>query len=176
MLRKHFIHKGLQIRLVIKLFAIMLFMLFVCGYISYYYASQEVKGNFYQDILIIKDTGKFLTKGVLAGVIFSSVIGLLLVLFLITNKIAGPLLRIKRQLTLNAQGDYTSEIRLRKHDELLDIAENINRSNDFVKTGLAALKKEVKELEVLINKGGGSRGELDAKLLLLKKTLDSFKL
>jgi signal transduction histidine kinase len=45
---------------------------------------------------------------------------------LVSHKIAGPLVRIKRALTQMIKGDYTLFIKLRKGDQLQDVADQIN--------------------------------------------------
>lgn len=46
---------------------------------------------------------------------------------LLSHRVAGPLVRIKRSLERIAEGDYEFPLKLRKDDELKDVAERINK-------------------------------------------------
>ena len=52
---------------------------------------------------------------------------------LLSHKIAGPLVRIKRALTQIVNNDYNVSIKLRKHDQLKDIADLINKLAENLK-------------------------------------------
>lgn len=52
---------------------------------------------------------------------------------LLSHKIAGPLVRIKRALTQMVNNDYNVSIKLRKHDQLKDIANLINKLAENLK-------------------------------------------
>ncbi|MCM2279386.1 MAG: cell wall metabolism sensor histidine kinase WalK [Oligoflexia bacterium] len=46
---------------------------------------------------------------------------------LLSHKVAGPVFVIQRQIRRLLQGDYDGTVKLRKHDFLSDVAEDINR-------------------------------------------------
>ncbi|MGE3387674.1 MAG: hypothetical protein AB7K41_13170 [Bdellovibrionales bacterium] len=48
------------------------------------------------------------------------------VTLLITHRIVGPMVAIHRQLDSLIDGDFSNEVRLRKHDEFADVAEKVN--------------------------------------------------
>lgn len=52
---------------------------------------------------------------------------------LVSHKIAGPLVRIKRALRQLASGDYNFVVKLREHDQLKDVAEEINKLAETLK-------------------------------------------
>lgn len=52
----------------------------------------------------------------------------------LTHKVAGPLVRIRAILSEMAKGNFNVHIRLRKGDALTDLAEDINRLADFLRS------------------------------------------
>ncbi len=61
-----------------------------------------------------------------------------------SHKIAGPIFRIEKFLGSMADGDYSSPIILRKNDELIPLANGINKVVDSVK---ATVKREKTQLD-----------------------------
>jgi len=68
---------------------------------------------------------------VLLPVVVASVIYL-------SHRIAGPLVRIEKELKRISEGNFDVDINLRKHDELRALADNVN----FMTKGLRKLSKE----------------------------------
>ncbi|MFA4842836.1 MAG: methyl-accepting chemotaxis protein [Candidatus Omnitrophota bacterium] len=58
----------------------------------------------------------------------------------ISHKIAGPLYRVERFIKGVARGDLSSKLRLRKGDELQELAEAINDMTDDIKNRVKKLK------------------------------------
>ena len=60
----------------------------------------------------------------------------------ISHRIAGPLYRIKRSLSKITQGDLSVFVKLRKWDDLKDLAEHINLLVDELRTFVTALRND----------------------------------
>jgi len=60
----------------------------------------------------------------------------------ISHKIAGPLFRLKRSLDRVTQGDLSVVIKLRKWDDLKDLAEHINLLTEELRTFVTALRND----------------------------------
>lgn len=77
----------------------------------------------------------------------------------ISHKVAGPLFRMKRSLDKVTQGDLSVVIKLRKWDDLKDLAEHINLLIEELRTFVIALRNDydllsdyIQELEQKIEK------------------------
>lgn len=73
---------------------------------------------------------------------------------LLSHKVAGPLTRIAQGISQIGAGDFGGRIKLRKGDELLDLAEGINQITDKIgamvnqqKAGLNQIKATVSNLK-----------------------------
>jgi methyl-accepting chemotaxis protein len=60
----------------------------------------------------------------------------------ISHRIAGPLYRIKRSLSKVTQGDLSVVVKLRKWDDLKDLAEHVNILVDELRTFVITLRND----------------------------------
>jgi methyl-accepting chemotaxis protein len=58
----------------------------------------------------------------------------------VTHKIAGPLYRLKKSVSLIAQGNLDVKVKLRKRDDLKDLAEHVNMLVDSFRTFVNTVK------------------------------------
>jgi methyl-accepting chemotaxis protein len=65
-----------------------------------------------------------------------------LISIFITHKIAGPVFRLKKCLTEITQGNLDIKIRLRKGDDLKDLAEHINILVEELRSSITTLKND----------------------------------
>ena len=77
----------------------------------------------------------------------------------ISHKVAGPLYRLKKSLSQVAQGDLNVVVKLRKWDDLKDLAEHVNVLIEELRTFVTATKNDydllsdcIQELEQKIEK------------------------
>jgi len=84
---------------------------------------------------------------------------------LLSHRVAGPLFRIERFLKSVAKGNLGMKLRLRREDELQDLAEAINEMTNDLSNRLQVMRKVVNmadlDIENLSNSVGS--GQLDAK-------------
>lgn len=70
---------------------------------------------------------------------------------MLSHFIAGPIYRIEKSLGILKTGDLTHRIYLRKHDEMMSVAESFNNALDFlqesVKEDRVKLERSVRRLE-----------------------------
>jgi methyl-accepting chemotaxis protein len=108
---------------------------------------------------------------------------------LVSHKIAGPLVRIRRILGKIAQGDFSGTIILRRKDELQDVADLINKMN--IQLGARILEQRdltaraqvlYKDLNERVKKGTlgpdelkKSLGELEEILNEIEKRFETYK-
>jgi len=126
--RTYFIEKEFQIKFI---GIIVLFMFIIAGFSAFttYYCTWMVLGEKLANVypqgrlvaILRKANFMFLTRVLMVTP---------LVIFLamrLSHRIAGPIYRLKKSLKEVAEGNYGLRIRLRKTDELKDVAEAINK-------------------------------------------------
>jgi methyl-accepting chemotaxis protein len=130
--RRYFIKSGLQMRyLRLVLLAIILptFLFALCLYYLIFYLMAEQLGIpesiAYNIIPVLNKINIILLIGL-------PVISILLLFWglVISHRIAGPVYRLEQDLKKIAEGDFSLRIKLRKKDELVSIAEGINKVLD----------------------------------------------
>ncbi len=133
--RRHYlVDKGIQFRYAAFLF-LYLFIFFIISvgivYFSGWNQLVEKMANVYPQARLVQ---------ILNVIYFQLFLGFILLLpfvlisaILISHRIAGPLVRIKRALAQMRDGDYNVSVILRKHDQLKDVADLINKLAEKLK-------------------------------------------
>ncbi len=109
----------------------------------------------------------FLTSFIVIVLIAALAIALaaMLVFILLSHRIAGPAFHVQKSLREVARGNLTYQIKLRKKDELRDLAEDVNLAVRILDQKIGQIKRELSHTE-----------KLDGKALKnLKEMVDSFK-
>lgn len=60
----------------------------------------------------------------------------------VSHKIAGPLFRLKKSLTQITQGDLNVAVKLRRWDDLKDLADHVNTLTEELRTFVTTLKND----------------------------------
>jgi len=107
----------------------------------------------------------------------------------LSHKIAGPILRMERFMDDIGSGNLTGKLVLRKGDELLVLADGINRLTESIKTTIinqnTALDRLEKELSNMHSIAGSKHpapgviddvaSRMDSEILNLRKEISRFK-
>lgn len=135
------IDKSFQLKYVVLLFTVLLFQSLIV--MAATFVPQMVVMKFSANIEEkIAASQKFL---LLHGMIWPGIILSMVLLsgfsIFITHKIAGPVYRIKKSLQEIIAGNLNEKIVLRKNDELMDLAENVNFLTANMRDCLATIKE-----------------------------------
>ncbi len=157
--KKYIIKKGLQFRYIGLIFALVILACIVTGYTVFatgWTLLGEKLANVYPQgrlVDVFKTTNMTLIKNLL---FISPLIFTLGLLF--SHKIAGPLYRIEKTIDEIAKGNLGLRIRLRKGDELRDLAdtinsmaENFNNSIGSNKEDLLRIQKDMDEIKKAVS-------------------------
>ncbi|MFH0753785.1 MAG: hypothetical protein V2A70_04400 [Candidatus Omnitrophota bacterium] len=107
------------------------------------------------------------------------------VTLIVSHKIAGPLFRFKQMFKELSSGNFTAQVRLRKGDQLMEVAGDFNHMITVMrahllqaKTTLAGIKQDMEAIgEFNVDDGKRKRFyEMQHKVLELEKTMDFFNL
>ena len=160
------IKKRLQLRLLVKIWSIILASLLVTGIIFYFYSDINVGKSYRMFHVKAENFLDFLIPVLVCGFFASLILGVVASL-LFPHAIAGPLYRIERELAEIGKGDLRKEIRLRKRDELKDMASSINLM-------IGGLRDKVKTISDISGQIGGLAEEATAEDS--DETIDKIKL
>ncbi len=187
--RRYLVKKGLQFRYIGLLFSLALLVSLVTGYTIFYTCLSsfgEKLANVYPQgrlLPIFRTVNLLLLRNLLFISPFILICGLLF-----SHRIAGPLFRIEKVLDDIGKGRLDINLKLRKNDELWDIAEIINSMaadlskvfNDN-KVIVERLQSNANELKILITsqppdevKIKEDLGNIQMDLEALKKILDKW--
>jgi methyl-accepting chemotaxis protein len=103
---------------------------------------------------------------ILHGRVWPGIAGVILLFgalsIFITHKIAGPLYRLKKTISEITKGNLDVKVKLRKKDDLKDLAEHVNMLADELKTFVNTVKADYDLLSEYIFE---LEREIDAKML-----------
>ena len=144
--RRLLIQRWFQIRYISIILGFMLFIALVSGYTVYVTTwvmlGEKLAAVYPQGLLleIVKKVNLVLFLRLLILTPFVIFAGLVL-----SNRIAGPIYRIKKHLKLVASGNYDMPLRLRKKDELKDLADGVNKMVSVLKRAREEKNKAIDE-------------------------------
>ena len=119
------IKRGLQFRMLLKIWVIVLASLLVTSAIFYFYSDINVGNSYRQFHVKANNFLDFLFPVLITGVSASLILGVVAALFF-PHSLAGPLYRIEKEFIEIGKGDLKKQIRLRAGDEVNDLADAIN--------------------------------------------------
>lgn len=163
--RQYLIDKRLQLRftaLVVML--VVVYSVFLAGatYVNYKISCIVFDNSSLYDPAVEEAIQAEGRKTVITTTIFLVVNGLVVagVFILLTHKVAGPLYRIRRQITDVRDGKLPSKIVLRKNDELGHLADSFNEMTEALRDVARHDMEDLKALSVLLDKAAGDlRGD-----------------
>ncbi|MDL1955588.1 MAG: methyl-accepting chemotaxis protein [Candidatus Desulfofervidus auxilii] len=166
------IKREFQLRLLFKVFIIVLISVISSLLIFYIISRQELGETYYQAHIRIKSFQELLLPVIIGGILVGSLVGFLVALFF-PQPIAGPLYRIEKELKKVGEGDLTLNLRIRKNDELQDLVSVINEMIKNLNEKVKLLKLNCEKLNIALEKG-----DIDAARSAsteLKETIAIFK-
>lgn len=166
---RYLILPGLQTRLMLFVFWIVLVATVVVGWDVYYTAGRVFLGEASDPRmvgLLHKTLSALLAKLFIYGIIVAAVS------LFVTHRIAGPLYRLARSMDMVAAGDLTRRIHLRRSDELQETAAAFNAMLDSVQRRVRAGREgghaAAEELRKLSQEIRGTHAELADRLEILR--------
>ncbi len=145
------IKRKLQLRMLFKIWSIILASLLVTGIIFYFYSDINIGKSYRLFHMKADNFMDFLLPVLVCGFFASLILGVVVSL-LFPHTIAGPMYRIEKELAEIGKGHLCKNIKLRKRDELNDLVDTIN-----VMTG--GLRDKIKTISDI----SGQIGELAEK-------------
>ncbi len=178
---KLFVLKRFQVRYITMILIFTFVIALISGYTVYVTTwiifGEKLAAVYPQGLLL--DIVKKVNTVLLLRLLFLTPLVALIGLFL-SNKIAGPIYRIKKSVKSVKAGNYDSMIKLREKDELHDLADEINSlvyklkdERTLLRGKLDELKKETMELEEYISSKTSKREDLLIKVRDMRQRLET---
>ncbi len=183
--KNYFIKKELQSRFILKFCLLVILACAIMGALVYALSEKTTTTGFEDLRLTVKSTADFILPTLLlsslVAVILVSLATIIVFLF-ISHRFAGPIHRLETELVEIGKGDLTTDIRLRKKDELKPLAAIVNNMVHNIRNPLSAAQAKISELgEDLesIQKGlrakGVSEEEIDRIIKPARKKVEQIK-
>jgi len=187
--RRFLIKKGLQFRYIGIVFALALLASIVTGYTVFatgWTFLGEKLANVYPQgrlVYVFRVTNLMLIRNLLFVSPLIFILGLLF-----SHKIAGPVYRIEKSIYEISKGNLAVRVKLRRGDELWDLADIINAMVESIsgsissnKKAVADIKKQLDEIKKMISSGvidsdmlKSSLNSLESKINGINSSLDKW--
>ncbi|MDD5130151.1 MAG: HAMP domain-containing protein [Candidatus Omnitrophica bacterium] len=144
--RIHMVKMEFQRDFIIKFCAIIVFAALILAGIVYALSTKSTTAVFENSRLIIKSTADFLLPLLLLSSLVAIIAtGTLTIIFtlIISHRIAGPLYRLEKDIAEVNNGNLNMEIRVRKDDELQDLAKSLNQMLKLINNTVSVVSKEI---------------------------------
>ncbi len=138
-----------QRNFILKFCAIIIFAALIIAAIVYALSISSTTTVFENSRLTVKSTADFilplLILSCLAAIIGAGAVTIIVTLF-ISHRIAGPLYRLEKDIAEVNNGNLNVEIRVRKKDELQELAKSLNQMLKSIRNTLSEVNKEIKSI------------------------------
>lgn len=179
--RIHFIDKGFQGKFILKFCLIVILGSIITMALLYFFSSKATTVRFENTEAVVRSTKDFILPILIQTVVITTILmGLFTILLtlLISHKIAGPLYRFRKEIELIGNGDLRSEFKIRKDDQIKNLADVINKVKMKLKNIISKDKDNIEELEKLVSELDIEREKkkkMESKVTDIKNNLDYFK-
>lgn len=190
--KKYFINRSFQTEFILKFCGLVALGCLIFGVSLYMYSRQTLTTSFENSRLVVKSTADYILPGLLLGgciVTILIVLATVVVIILMTHRIAGPMYRFEKHAEKVGSGELCSDLKIRKKDQFQDLLVTFNRMTHDLREGLLKVVGVSDKLDTLIDEiSDGSNREIllkeDIKRIIaelkkdkqdLKKALSYFK-
>lgn len=178
--KQYLVAKKFQLKYVGIILLLMFLTATLCSYVVYYTSMMlmgEKLANVYPQGRLIHIVN-LVNFRILLSVILVTPLVAVIGIFL-SHRIAGPIYRIEKFLANMAEGDLSSRIFLRQGDELIVVANSINKLADSLESTVRNQKAQLgtisKELDQLKRSKPQEIAKLEGEINSLIKELERFK-
>ncbi|MBW2164558.1 MAG: methyl-accepting chemotaxis protein [Deltaproteobacteria bacterium] len=174
------IKKRLQFRMLVKIWSIIFITLLLTGIIFYFYSDINI-GKSYRLFHVKADNFlDFLFPVLLIGFFSSLVLGFFAAVFF-PYAIAGPLYRIEKELVDIGKGDLKKRIKIRKGDEVGELADSINIMVEELRIKIKKMEDISGHIDELVAQASGENvndiiKKIKAENASLREAVNIFKL
>ena len=147
--RQYFIKRDFQFRFILKFCLIVVAGVIISTGLLFLFSQGTLTSSFHQSRVTIKSTA----LAILPAAIYTNLITLglitlatIVVTLFISHRIAGPMFRFEKELKAIGEGDLTKDIRLRKEDQITEMAASLNKTVASLHEKVLDIKKGVEQI------------------------------
>lgn len=177
--RQYFVKKGFQSGFILKFCLLVLAGIIISTGLLLIFSQGTLTSTFQNSRLVIQNTAlAILPAMLLTNLITLALITLatIFVVLFISHKIAGPLFRFEKELKIISEGDLSRDIRLRKKDQITDIAKSLNQMTASLREKLLHIQTDLENLRDTAVKSTSSQEVIKGLNDLHEKIDSSFKI
>jgi len=148
--RIYFIEKSFQARFILKFCALVAIAGLLTIGILYLFALHSTTVSIVNSRVVVRTTADFILPILIQTVVIVTLVlclATIAVTLFVSHKIAGPLYRFKKAMQALAEGNFSSDFRIRHLDQLQDLAEAFNAMIVKIRTDLKSLKDNFRSLK-----------------------------
>lgn len=148
--KKYIVDREFQTRFILKFCLTVIFVSLAIGVLIFYFTKSSTTVTIENTRVIVKGTQDFIFPVILATVVtvmfFTSLAVFVSTLFA-SNRIAGPIYRLSREVDRIKQGDLTGSFRIRNKDEFQYLAKNLHEMSTLFRKNYGELKTKMDSLK-----------------------------
>jgi methyl-accepting chemotaxis protein len=147
--KNHFVKKSFQSSFALRFAGLIAIEAFLMAVFFLYLSRGTLTTAYANNELTIQRTATFFfTTLLIIGAITAVAMALIgtLVFVIFSHRIAGPVYRLQKSLDGILHGDLVHHIRLRRKDELGDLAGDVNRLSEFLDSRIGEMKREIRRV------------------------------
>jgi methyl-accepting chemotaxis protein len=176
--RNYFIDKKFQTKFIIKFSLIVLIASALIGALLLYLAKDSTTVTIENTKVMVKRTPDFIFPIILETIVIVSIFSALAVIILTlltSHKIAGPLFRIQKELELIKQGSLTPTFRIRRSDQLQELARSLSDVVTLLRNKHNSLKEKNLELKNILDASASNKAAIQTILKDMDNIINYFK-
>lgn len=144
--RVYFIEKSFQAKFIMKFCGLVVFGGLLTMGLLYLWATKATTVSIVDSRVIVTTTAHYMLPLLIQTFVIVTLViaiaAILLTLF-VSHKIAGPLYRFKKVMEVISEGDFLSQVKIRKGDQLQDLAKIFDEMITKNRVKLKALKADL---------------------------------
>lgn len=144
------IDKNFQISFIFRFCAIVISASFGIGVLVFYLTQNSTTVAIENTKVIVKSTSEFILPVLIltvAVVTFFSSLALSVMALIISHRIVGPLYRLRKEIDMLKEGDFTKQFQVRSKDNLKDLAKSLGDMSGTLRKRHAELKRRSDQLQ-----------------------------
>lgn len=176
--RNYFIDKKFQTNFIIKFSLIVILSSLAIGFLVIFLSRNFTTVAIENAKVLVKRTPDFIFPIMFQTIIIVNIIAAFIVIILTlltSHKISGPLYRIKREIGLLKKGDLNANFKIRKKDQLQDLANSLSDLTDSLKGKRALLKEKASHFKDILKASCDDKDTV-AKFKEIDDILNQFKI
>ena len=174
-----YIKKEFQFRFILRFCLLIIAGVIVSTTLLFLLSQGTLTTSFQESRLVIKTTG----IAILPSVIYTNLVTLvlitlctILVTLFVSHKIAGPLVRLEKEIKEVGKGDLTREVKFRGNDQITELEETMNSTIAGLRGKVGDIRNDLDRIRQSASSQDVSRELIDQLETLHRKIEATFKI